>query len=190
MKRFFSVLLAGMLAVPVAGPASRADAAQVGFDLVVTAAPGGLFAGQPSSRGGVVYDEDLVPTGFGSSVALSRSGGNGTLEDATLGLFFDFGPFTFTGADALSEPVFTFVSGVLRSIRYVVTSGSTPNDLVAFGVGQFTFLINPAIRFSGHVYFVQARVDPLAPVPLPAGLPLLAGGLGGMVLLRRRARRA
>ncbi|MDW3223996.1 MAG: VPLPA-CTERM sorting domain-containing protein [Paracoccaceae bacterium] len=39
-------------------------------------------------------------------------------------------------------------------------------------------------------FFLDALIVDVAPVPLPAGLPLLLGGLGAMAFLRRKARRA
>lgn len=38
----------------------------------------------------------------------------------------------------------------------------------------------------GAAYDVTATVSSVAPIPLPAALPLLLAGLGGLVLLRRR----
>jgi len=38
----------------------------------------------------------------------------------------------------------------------------------------------------GTTYEVSATVSAVAPIPLPAALPLLLAGLGGLVLLRRR----
>lgn len=188
MKPLLTLSLVGMIVSSVMSFADRAHAAQVGYELVVTAAPGGLFEGQSSTRGGVFYDEDLVPTTPGSFVELSFSGANGTTADPLVGLFFDAGPYTFTEADAVAEPIFTFMDGVLASISYIVTFGSSSNDLVAFGVEQFTFLLRPPLTFDNGVYAVQALVKPLAPVPLPAGLPLLAAGLGMLVMMRRRSR--
>lgn len=187
MKDFLSLFFAGIVAVSAAISADRAQAAQVSFELIVTAARGGLFEGQSSTAGAVFFDEDLVPTAPGSFVDLSFSGVNGTTADPSFGLFFDAGPYTFTEADALSEPVFTFIDGLLSSISYIVTFGSSSNDLVAFGVEQFTFLDRPAITFDGDTYTVHAFFKPLvSAVPLPAGLPLMVGGLGLLALLRRR----
>lgn len=189
MKNFFSVIAAGVVAVSATMAAPRAEAANVGFELLVTAAPGGLFAGETSINGGVVFDDTLVPTTPGSFVELSKTGVAGTTQDLSIGLYFDAGPYTFTEADAVSDPVFTFSSGLLRSINYIVTFGSSSNDLVAFGVEQFSFDINTPITFDGDTYGVNAFVKPLpqvSAVPLPAGLPLLAGGLGLLALMRRR----
>ncbi|MFN7224019.1 MAG: VPLPA-CTERM sorting domain-containing protein [Paracoccaceae bacterium] len=192
----FSVFAAAIVAISttIAGP--RAEAAQVGFGLVVTAADGGLFAGMSSDRGAVFFDEDLIPTGEDEFISLSKTGVYDTTTDPTAGLFFDVGPlpfplFTFTEADAISDPVFTFIGGQLRSISYIVTFGSTPQDLVSYGVEQFTFLLR-SLTFDGDTYRVEALVKPLIdvpPVPLPAGLPLLAGGLGLLGLLRHRKSR-
>jgi hypothetical protein len=189
MKRILAALclafplLTGGLTAPVA------QAATVGFQLVVTATGGGPFDGATAS-GAVFWDADLVPTGPGSYAVLSRDGGNPdvTAVDPAVGLFFDIGPFTFTEADAWAPPLFTFVDGMLASISFIVNGMSTVVPLADYGVDMFSFDITsrPAITFDGNTYGVNAIVKYLAPVPLPAGLPLLLGAVGLLALLRRR----
>ncbi len=188
MKRFLSVLAAGIVAFSATMSAPRAEAATVGYKLIVTATGGGIYDGQ-TAEGGVFWDDASVPaTGF---VELSRTGEGGTTVDPVVGLFFNAGPYVFSELDAYATPFFTFVDGILQSISFIVTDDSTLVDLASFGVKLFTFdIARGALTFDGDVYRGNVIVKYLAPVPLPAGLPLLAGGLGLIALLRRRARRA
>ena len=187
MKPFFSVLAAGILALSATLMPQLAGAAQVGFKLNITAAPGSVFAGEVFT-GAVFYDEALIPTGARDFIDLSKTGINGSTADPFVGLFFDAGPYRFTERDALQDPVFTFVGGLLKSINYIVTFGSAQSDLVAFGIEQFSLDINTPITFDGDAYGALVFIKPLPTiptVPLPAGLPLLAGGLGLMAMVRR-----
>lgn len=186
MKRYLGLIAACALALF----AQTATAATVvGNALVVTVA-NGAFAGQ-TAMGGVFWDGAID---LGTYAVLSRDGSNPdvTIVDPTVGLFFDVGSFIFTEADAHAPPIFTFVNGILTSISYIVTDSSTAVDLAAYGVNLFSFDIfrrldlSPAVTFAGNTYGVNAVIKYLAPVPVPAGLSLLAGGLGLLVFVRRR----
>ncbi|MEM6372914.1 MAG: VPLPA-CTERM sorting domain-containing protein, partial [Pseudomonadota bacterium] len=71
-------------------------------------------------------------------------------------------------------------------------------DLVDWNSGTATTakleLINLSTGFSGNdfavddITFTGPAPTSMTPVPLPAGLPLLLAGLGGLALLRRRQR--
>lgn len=191
MKPLFSALAAGIVALSATLMPPRAEAAQVAFDLTITAAPGSVFAGTVFT-GEVYYDEALIPTAERDFITLSKTGVYDSTVDPSVGLYFDAGLYRFTELDTLQDPVFTFVGGLLRSINFIVTYGSSRHDLVAFGVEQFSFDLNTPITFDPDTgkgtYSALAFVKPLndiPPVPLPAGLPLLAGGLGLMALVRR-----
>lgn len=158
--------------------------------LTVTASNAGPYQGV-TGTGGVCWDREID---LGTYAVLSRVAGDDvTAVDPAVGLYFEVGPYTFTEADAWSPPVFTFLDGILTSISYIVTDSSTPVDLAALGVNLFSFDIfrrpdqSPAVNFDGKTYSVNALVKyAVAPVPLPAGLPLLAGGLALLAVLRRR----
>lgn len=185
MKPLLSCLAGSLLLLS----SLAAEAAVIGYRLEVTGVGSGPLVGL-IAEGGVYWDGDID---LGDYAVLSReAGADITHVDPSVGLSFDIGPYVFTEADAWSPPVFTFLGGVLQSISYIVTQSSTTFDLAAFGVDMFTFDIfrrpdgGPPVTFDGNTYGVNAIIKPLAPVPLPAGLPLLAGGLGLLVFLRRR----
>jgi hypothetical protein len=183
-----SVVLGLALALPLplmAAPVSPENA----LDLEVTATGGGYLDGQTAS--GAVFWTGSLLSGVGYE-SLSRSGAFGSRVDAVAGLFFDVGAppiYTFTEADDDLGPILIFLDGVLQTIDYVVTDGISAFDLAAYGVSAFSFETRAPVVIDGTTVRVDAIVkyleDP-SPVPLPAGLPLLAGGLGLLALSRRR----
>lgn len=81
---------------------------------------------------------------------------------------------------------FIIGGGVIFSQEVFADAGS-PSDSA---VGEFEVPLTLPGNFGAPVSLVAtARVfsQEVSPVPLPAGLPLLAAALGGMALLRRRA---
>ena len=159
------------------------------YDLLVTATGGGPLDGQTAS-GAVFWNHSLL-SGVGYET-MSRSGVFNSIVDSTLGLFFDAGPgaYTFTEADDDLGPIFVFLDGILQTIDYVVMDAYSAADLASVGVAQFSFDTRVPVYFEGTTFYVNAVVKYLAPVPLPAGLPLLAGALGVLVVARRRRRAA
>jgi hypothetical protein len=183
-----SVVLGLALALPLplmAAPVSPENA----LDLEVTATGGGYLDGETAS--GAVFWTGSLLTGVGYET-LSRSGAFGSILDPLAGLFFDVGPgpiYTFTEADDDIGPFLTFLDGVLDRVDYLVMDEYTPFDLAAYGVTLFTFDTRSPVRIDGttvHVDAIVKYLDDPSLVPLPAGLPLLAGALGLLALIRRR----
>ncbi len=180
-------------AITLGGSSSMASTVSVPtsppYDLLVTAAGGGPLDGQTAS-GAVFWTQSLL-TGIGFE-SLSRDGVFGSVQDSSLGLFFDVGPgaYTFTEADDDFGPIFLFLDGILQSIDYIVMDTFSAADLASIGVEQFSFDTRNPVSFVGSTVHVTAIIKYLAPVPLPAGLPLLAGGLGLLIFVRRRRRGA
>ena len=97
------------------------------------------------------------------------------------GAFLD-GTLVRTGFDGdILELLFSDLSG---------TAASDFGDLAQIDI-VFVFPNPGADPLSnlvdGTAYDVSATVSSVAPIPLPAALPLLLAGLGGLVLLRRRS---
>lgn len=153
------------------------------YDLHVTATGGGPLDGL-TATGAVFWNQSLL-AGIGEEL-MSRSGVFGSIVDSTLGLFFDAGPYTFTEADDDLGPIFVFRDGVLQYIDYVVMDAFSPANLALAGVEQFSFDTRNSVTFDGTTIYVSAIVKYISPVPLPAGLPLLAGALGLLVAARRK----
>lgn len=116
------------------------------------------------------------------SVGFAASGV--TRNDATLALF------DFSGLGALAAGAYTvFFSGdgaigggdIFLDANGVRTGTVTPGTTAFNANGLFNFGSNPAQEFG-----IRVTGDVVAPVPLPAGLPLLLAAIGGLALLRRK----
>ncbi|MAU50887.1 MAG: hypothetical protein CMN17_00590 [Roseovarius sp.] len=107
-----------------------------------------------------------------------------TRNDALLATFdfsnlgaLDAGTYTITfeGVGALGGGDIFFDADGNRT--GTVTAGTQAFD----ANGPFNFGSNPAREFG-----IRVSGDAVTPVPLPAGLPLLLAGLGGLAILRRK----
>lgn len=78
---------------------------------------------------------------------------------------------------------FTFIDGILAGDLI----GGAIEDLANLNL---TFALNVSDRFAMYNDTFTMRVTTVAPIPLPAGAPLLLGGLGALAMVRRRRRRA
>ncbi|SFQ95799.1 hypothetical protein [Poseidonocella sedimentorum] len=193
MNFSFFTRAAGAALVILGLQAAPTLASTVTFDVSSTSAFEDLFTGSPLTGGSLSgwFDftddnanniiEGSEVTAFElTSVGFSISAMNFTLSSAA-GDQSSAGSLlpVAIGAGVLADDI-TFVSSLgLESIALSFALGSAPEiDLSATGPLSFLFATATAS--------VTARIDP---IPLPAGLPLLAGGLGLFGLIgRSRAR--
>ncbi|TGD63033.1 VPLPA-CTERM sorting domain-containing protein [Tabrizicola sp. WMC-M-20] len=112
--------------------------------------------------------------------------GNDVLEIKALGAGFLFdgradggaGQNTLRLSDYLLSDIasFSLIDGVVQ-FALTTVAGKAMGSFINFD----TWLLGDGTR-----YTARDLADQFAPVPLPAGLPLLLGALGGLALLRRR----
>jgi hypothetical protein len=98
--------------------------------------------------------------------------------------FWQLGGANINNVFANSDGVYPASSLVYSNAFYFRATASTAGDpLVGQGVGDISFSYSATFDVRDI-----AVAPPVSAVPLPAGLPLLAAGLGGLTLLRRRAK--
>ena len=204
MKKFL-LLTAAMLAAPVAQAATVGSLAD--FDNPVSQDFESLTLGGISASDAAFADlgiSGVTGTGrsdsFGNRAGTGRSlgltsGGDLSLYDpGASGFSFDTITFNFSAAttqfgisfsdQSLSNQPVTFSLG--GSIVDTI-SISTPNsaDLNSFFFEASTAFDSVTLDLQG-VYIDAIHVSGVAPVPLPAGMPLLLAGLGGLGLVARK----
>lgn len=86
----------------------------------------------------------------------------------------------------------TGFDGDVLQVLFGNLTGKAAGDFGRFALLELVFVFpfagtDPLTTLvDGTTYDVAATIYSATPIPLPAGLPLLAAGLGGLVLLRRR----
>jgi hypothetical protein len=179
MKTLSHSLLAGAFLAFAATSAS--DAATVNLDLTIA---NGAFAGN-AVTGSVTYDETFVP-GTGS-VSLSVGSGLLGLLLTLEGQVFDM----TNDIDYPSWPRVDFEDGLMTLIDFLVSEVDLDNPTMidALDVGSFSISSITDPGAGGAITGDVAINYSIAPVPLPAGLPLLVAGLGAFGLVARRRRK-
>jgi hypothetical protein len=110
-----------------------------------------------------------------------------TPGDVLTSLTFTVDGFNFSSADAGASGVSaTFTSGVLTALGFNETVGGNDQlHMPAGGNMEYSFQ-----EYDGPLYYATGTVtDSLAATPLPATLPLFAGGLGFVGYLTGRKKR-
>ena len=94
--------------------------------------------------------------------------------------YYDFTSYVREGDNTINLKLVNGPSGYTMGWAILVSG----NTVASFACGNFnTFGCNGDSYASGQVYnedVTLSVVGPASPVPLPAALPLMAGGLGGM----------
>ena len=175
-----NLVLAGAFAAGFLGYGSEADAAtftgyiettDVFFDGAAT------FDYDPLFVGGSIFDP-----GFQVNVALST-------DLATGSLLLTDGLFTPVLDGSLVDTMLSVDNGFADdtfSMLFEIVAGSADYAIATFtgdldGFGFTDFFTDGALFVDGDLSIVGAQV-----IPLPAGLPLLLTGVGGLLLLRRK----
>lgn len=128
--------------------------------------------------------------GTASAATLTATGNEGpqenfiiTFTDTNRNRLFDIselesfsGPWTTVYPILLGVPAIAGIS-VAGELAGVIESAP----------GSWIFT-NPSVQFASTPNFWTYEIKGLAAIPVPATLPLLLAGLGGLALLRRRAR--
>ena len=152
----------------------------------------------------IIQNMDQNPAGCDSGLCTTPNDNAGGGR-----LFFDFTPLSTGGITALEIPLFEIQSN--ESVRFHLFDGSVFTldstllgngigddasgivDVAAF-IGGYSSDINPINVTGLELIFKNSAavgldnfVGEVAPVPIPAGLPLALAGLGALAALRRRA---
>ncbi len=105
------------------------------------------------------------------------------------------GAFDFSGLGTLTAGIYTVFFSGTGALGGSTVTATGPNQYVGLDTpgtdaysrtGLFNFASNPARDFGLRV----TGTPDVAPIPLPASLPLLLAGIGAFAMVRRRAARA
>lgn len=161
-----------------------------------------VVVGNGGSINGVGTVDAVKTVLSGGSISPGLSPGllefSGDLELNSGSLFFEIGGTTpslfdsiLIGGSLFATDSFnieiSFIGGFLPSATDsfdLFNAGSIDSSFFSFA----NFTSNAPASFASNGGSVSLSFDPIAPVPLPAGLPLLLSGLLGFGLLRRRTR--
>jgi hypothetical protein len=163
-------------------------------ELTLTGSVSGLAAGESLDGGPSTIVLDLkafITASVASNPSLSvdvNPIANGTFSATAYDGAIDFGGtsgVTYADLDATDADSSVFTSGLAAFI------GSGTFTMVLDALGQSTGsgpgnLVTQFNTNASAIGGVTYNYTPPAAVPLPAGLPLLLAGLGGLALLRRR----
>lgn len=166
------------------------------YDETATARPGGTAV---QATFDAVTALTFAVNGFGSSLASATGApeiqiddGDGTLNDrfGAVGRVVDgMAPATLDGIYSLTTFSFRLDDTTDSAISNALILPSSV-DLADYTSSTFFLFFTDA---SGGFQLIDGTLDrvvAVAPVPLPAGLPLLLGGLAGLGMLSARRRRS
>ncbi len=117
------------------------------------------------------------------------------LQPKITGQFKDFSYYLIGASDSDAEGDFRWIGGPEDGDALSYTNWLTdePNDdkdgedyVVGWWQDRATGSWNDYLNDEPYRAYVVEYSQPIAPIPLPAALPMLIGGLAGMAMLRRR----
>lgn len=202
------ILLAPFL-LAVAGTAQAAPVSPTSYDMLngntgsyqywddSYTGSGSLTTDGAALSGGVGDLTDGIIANDNWYITEAPSGGGpylGWTIDPTIKFFFasvmKFSSVTFyfddaDGAGGVSAPSGVNVNGVLGAIADPAGFAPFSYTLDLAGLTADTLTVD-IFRSNSWVFLSEVTFDGVAPVPLPAGLPLLLGGIGALGALRHR----
>jgi hypothetical protein len=176
-----SLLAAGALAASVSAPAMAAVFADSASTADVSFFGSGSLVGPPDN-GGAFLSNTFDPPDRAGSITWGFSGGLTTGAGIDL-ILYEIG--------ARSEELFKLEiskNGLMFQFAGEFDTLTTSFDLDALGFsGPFSFVrVTNAGRVNSPEFDTAEGVYALAPIPLPAALPLLLAALAGLGAIRRR----
>ena len=142
-------------------------------------------------NGTISYNEMLL-TGSGDETLAPVGSGVGT-EDADFAISLMFLGETMTEENDVGFPdfpIFQFFDGSLVFIDYIVDGSTAPSglDFEGEGIDEFVLLDDLFFDINSNAFQVSVATT-FEPIPLPAGAPLLLGGLGAFAFASLRKNR-
>ena len=135
----------------------------------------GSYAGSFNGRGSVYLDNNA-----GTTTSLRF-----TFATEVSAFAFNFG----ASDDSWTVTAFDAIGNVIETAAAPIVNASNAGDYIgisAAGIASFTLTTTSVYDYVFVDDIVFNSGAAVAPVPLPAGLPLLLAGLGGLALTRRR----
>jgi len=153
-----------------------------------------LFVNAAIATAGVSLNEFEFPPHSGTNVVFDAGGPisiSFLVPVTNVGGFFTYGTqLTITAFDASNNVLATLTSAFNNNQALSGDVGSHPNEFLSFsmvsGISRITISGDPG---GGSFTLDDLTFDTAAPVPEPASLSLLLGGIGSFCIARRRRRR-
>lgn len=145
-------------------------------------ADGAVIVADPSTTlavGDFVTNAVCPLGGFGCNGSMTL-----TFDADVNSVMFEYG-FGNVG-DSATLSIFDGLGGLLGTVLLTLDLGVSSANLSGFGTLRSILFDNTASTGAGYAYGNISYLPGAAVVPLPASLPLLLAGLGGLAVLRRR----